>query len=121
MAAALVLDMAGRLQLECGVLDVEVAVIEDLGSDTHVIFPVDAPRVDSDEVRETKEDDEELTLGGDRAVFNARVDSRSRARPGEAFRLAVDPAHFHYFDPKTGVNLGLASAPAEATAEATAT
>ena len=62
-----------------------------------------------------------LTLGGDRAVFNARVDSRSRARPGEAFRLAVDPAHFHYFDPKTGVNLGLASAPAEATAEATAT
>ena len=30
------------------VIDVEVAVIEELGSDTHVIFPVDAPRVDSE-------------------------------------------------------------------------
>jgi multiple sugar transport system ATP-binding protein len=102
------------------VLDVEVAVIEELGSDTHVIFPVDAPRVDSDEVRETKEEEEELTLGGDRAVFNARVDPRTRARVGEALRIAVAPAHFHYFDPQTGANLRRADAPAEAKAEATA-
>ncbi len=102
------------------VLDVEVAVIEELGSDTHVIFPVDAPRVDSDEVRDTMEDEEELTLGGDRAVFNARVDARTRARAGEGLRVAVNPSHFHYFDPKTGVNLGLAAAAVEAKAEATA-
>jgi multiple sugar transport system ATP-binding protein len=95
-------------------------VVEELGSDTHVIFPVEAPRVDSDEVRETQEEDEELILAGDRAVFNARVDARSRARSGDGLRLALDPRHFHYFDPRTGANLGLAAAPREAKAEATA-
>jgi multiple sugar transport system ATP-binding protein len=102
------------------VLDVEVAVVEELGSDTHVIFPVEAPRVDSDEVRETQEEEEEPILAGDRAVFNARVDARSRVRVGDGLRLALDPGHFHYFDPRTGANLGLAAAPREAKAEATA-
>jgi multiple sugar transport system ATP-binding protein len=102
------------------VLDVEVAVVEELGSDTHVIFPIEAPRVDSDEVRETQEEEEELILAGDRAVFNARVDARSRARAGEGLRVALDPGHFHYFDPRTGANLGLAATPSEAKAEATA-
>ena len=102
------------------VLDVEVAVVEELGSDTHVIFPVEAPRVDSDEVRETQEEEEELILAGDRAVFNARVDAGSRARAGNGLRLALDPKHFHYFDPRTGANLGLAATSSEAKAEATA-
>jgi multiple sugar transport system ATP-binding protein len=102
------------------VLDVEVAVVEELGSDTHVIFPVEAPRVDSDEVRETQEEEEELILAGDRAVFNARVDARSRARVGDGLRLALDPGHFHYFDPRTGANLGLAVTKNGAKAEATA-
>ena len=34
-------------------LDAEVAVLEDLGSDAHVIFPVDAPRVETEELRPT--------------------------------------------------------------------
>jgi multiple sugar transport system ATP-binding protein len=101
-------------------LDVEVAVVEELGSDTHVIFPLEAPRVDSDEVRETQEEEEELILAGDRAVFNARVDASSRARPGDGLRLALDPKHFHYFDPRTGANLGLAATSSKTKAEATA-
>jgi multiple sugar transport system ATP-binding protein len=86
-------------------LDVDVAVIEELGSDTHVIFPVDAPPIDSDEVRETREGEEELMLAGDRAVFNARVDVRSEAAAGKPVRLAADPARFHFFDGETGANL----------------
>jgi multiple sugar transport system ATP-binding protein len=101
-------------------LDVEVAVVEELGSDTHVIFPLEAPRVDSDEVRETQEEEEELILAGDRAVFNARVDAGSPARAGNGLRLALDPKHFHYFDPRTGANLGLAATSSEAKTEATA-
>jgi multiple sugar transport system ATP-binding protein len=86
-------------------IDVEVAVTEELGSDTHVIFPVDAPPVDSETLLVAEQQEEELTLGGDRAVFNARVDARSAAEPGGALRLAVDPARFHFFDPETGANL----------------
>jgi multiple sugar transport system ATP-binding protein len=86
-------------------IDVEAAVIEELGSDTHVIFPVDAPPVDSETLLVREQQEEELTLGGDRAVFNARVDARSAAAPGEPLRLAVDPARFHFFDPQTGDNL----------------
>jgi multiple sugar transport system ATP-binding protein len=86
-------------------VDVEVAVIEELGSDTHVIFPVDAPPIDSEQLLVREQQEEELTLGGDRAVFNARVDARSSAAPGEALRLAVDPARFHYFDPESGESL----------------
>ena len=91
-------------------IEVEVAVLEELGSDTHAIFPLDAPRVDSEEVRQTREDEqEELLLVGDRAVFNARVDPRSRAAAGRQLRLAVDPNAFYFFDPETGANLGAAA------------
>jgi multiple sugar transport system ATP-binding protein len=86
-------------------IDVDVAVIEELGSDTHVIFPVDAPPVDSEALQVQEQREEEVILGGDRAVFNARVDARSAAAPGERLRLAVDPARFHFFDPETGDNL----------------
>ncbi len=86
-------------------VDVEVAVIEELGSDTHVIFPVDAPPVESDELRVLEDREEELTLGGDRAVFNARVDARTAAAPGDLLPLALDPARLQFFDLETGENL----------------
>jgi multiple sugar transport system ATP-binding protein len=88
-------------------IDVTVNVLEELGSDTHVIFEVDAPRVDTDEVRETREGEDESLLAGDRAVFNARVDPRTTAAAGQPLRLAVDPSRFHFFDLETGENIGL--------------
>jgi multiple sugar transport system ATP-binding protein len=86
-------------------LDVEVAVLEDLGADTHAIFPVAAPRVTPEELREA---DDASLLAGDDAVFTARVDPRTSARPGARLRLAVDPGAFHFFDPETGDRLPLA-------------
>jgi multiple sugar transport system ATP-binding protein len=85
-------------------LDVEVEVVEDLGADAHVIFPVDAPPVDVSEVREASGDEEAL-LPGDRAVFTARVEPQTAARPGAPLTLAVDPSKFHYFDPATGLRV----------------
>ena len=83
-------------------LDVTVGVVEDLGSDTHVIFPIDAPRVDTEDVRRAADDEAALT---DTAVFNARVDARTAARPGDSLELAVDPAGFYWFDAETGASL----------------
>jgi len=91
-------------------IDVDVKVLEELGSDTHVIFPIDAPRVETEELKETREGEEELLLAGDQAVFNARVDPRSAASPGAPLRLAVDASRFHFFDSATGENIGLREA-----------
>jgi multiple sugar transport system ATP-binding protein len=92
-------------------LDVDVQVVEDLGADAHVIFPVDAPPVDVTEVREAAGDEEAL-LPADRAVFTARVEPQTAARPGSRLRLAVDPSRFHFFDPATGLRLERSAAPA---------
>jgi multiple sugar transport system ATP-binding protein len=87
-------------------LDVEVAVLEDLGNEAHAIFPVEAPRVEAEELRAAT-DDEDTTLIADdeRSLFNAQIDPRTRARPGSRLRVAVDPARFHFFDPDTGDSL----------------
>jgi multiple sugar transport system ATP-binding protein len=92
-------------------IDVVVKVVEELGSDSHVIFPIDAPRIDTEELRETREGEDESLLAGDQAVFNARVDPRTTASAGASLRLAVDPTRFHFFDQATGENLALRREP----------
>ena len=70
---------------------------------SHVIFPVDAPRVETEECARADADEE--LIAGTGTVFTARVDARTATRPGQTLRLAVDPAGFHYFDPETGASL----------------
>jgi multiple sugar transport system ATP-binding protein len=96
-------------------IDVDVEVVEDLGAEAHVIFAVDAPPVDVSEVREAA-GDEEVLVPSDRALFTARVDAQTSARVGQPLRLTVDPARFHFFDPKTGLRIERAAAPALARA-----
>jgi multiple sugar transport system ATP-binding protein len=83
-------------------LDVEVAVLEELGADSHVLYPVAAPSIELEDLRRTEE---QLLLAGEGTVFTARVDPGTRARAGRPLRLAVDPTGFHYFDLETGARL----------------
>jgi multiple sugar transport system ATP-binding protein len=92
-------------------LDVTVAVLEELGSDVHVIFEVDAPRVEAEQLRAAAEEENEGLLADEQgSLFNARVDPRTRAKVGERLRLAVNPERFHFFDATTGANLLTAGA-----------
>ena len=84
-------------------LEAEIAVVEDLGSDAHVIFPLDAVPVETEDLH--RKEEETALLGAAGAVFTARVDSRTSARPGLPLRLAVDPAGFYWFDRETGAAL----------------
>jgi multiple sugar transport system ATP-binding protein len=86
-------------------IDVQVAVLEELGSEAHVIFPLDAQRVEAEELREAQEDEDAQLLAEGGSMFTARVDSRTAARTGKAVTLAVNPAGFHFFDPDTGQTL----------------
>ncbi|MGH3103504.1 MAG: ABC transporter ATP-binding protein [Gaiellaceae bacterium] len=87
-------------------IEATVAVLEELGSEAHAIFPVDAPRVEAEELRAAADDEEEtLIADDDRALFNARIDARTEAGVGDRLRLTVDPRRFHFFDPATGESL----------------
>jgi multiple sugar transport system ATP-binding protein len=90
-------------------IDVTVEVVEELGAETHVIFPVDAAPVDVSGARE--QDEEEVMIGGARTHFTARVDPQTSARPGMPLRLSVDSSRFHYFDPDTGDRFAGTAAP----------
>jgi multiple sugar transport system ATP-binding protein len=88
-------------------IDVQVEVLEELGSDDHVFFRVDAEPVVVEEAR-SENPDEEATLlveTHDQALFTARVDPRTGARIGSTITLAVDPARLYYFSPDSGESL----------------
>src|SRR5215203_2893886 len=80
-------------------IEVPVAVLEELGADSHVLFRVDAPRITA-ELLEAQ--DEATLLAEPTALFSARVDPKTRARVGEPLELTVDPAGFHFFDRDSG-------------------
>ena len=88
-------------------IEVDVEVVEDLGSDAHVFFHVDAAPITA-EILEAAADSTLLQV--DRALFAARVDPRSAARPAGRLELAVDPGRFHFFDPDSGERLSPLSA-----------
>ncbi len=88
-------------------IDVHVEVLEELGSDAYVFFEVEAQQV---VVEDALSDEGEDTAGllaaaQDRALFAARVDSRTKARVGHDLTLAVDPSRFYFFSPDTGERL----------------
>ena len=100
------------------------SVVEELGSEVHVLFGVDAPPVSSDAVRAAEEADEE---GGarlihdetERSTFTARVSAASTVKVGQPITLTVNHSAMHAFDPATGESIGiksLASPPADARA-----
>jgi multiple sugar transport system ATP-binding protein len=88
-------------------IDVELTVIEELGSDAHLLFPVLAPRISAESLQAQAED--ATLLADEQSLFTARVDPRTHARAGGRLTLAVDPARFHFFDPETGESLNAAS------------
>jgi multiple sugar transport system ATP-binding protein len=95
---------------ELPALEVEPAVIEELGSETHVIFPIEAPSVDSEEVRATTDegDSSVLLASNRRALFTASLPEETKVAVGQPLRLALNPARLHFFDPDTGARLDLA-------------
>ncbi|HYI18379.1 MAG TPA: ATP-binding cassette domain-containing protein [Solirubrobacteraceae bacterium] len=87
-------------------LRVQLEVVERLGSESHLIFPVDAPRPGGQAAaaaeEATQEADATLLADDHRARFTAVVPGRRRFAPGEAIELGVPADAVHLFDPATG-------------------
>jgi multiple sugar transport system ATP-binding protein len=86
------------------VLEVDVDVLEELGSDSYAFFHVDAKRIGAETI-EAAVDDEAPLVVESKALVNARVDPRTQARVGGRLLLAVDPSRLHFFDTTTGASL----------------
>jgi multiple sugar transport system ATP-binding protein len=90
-------------------MPVDVSVTEELGSEIHVIFTIDAAPVQHASIthaREGGEDEEAIPLGGNKTQWTARVASRSAIKPGSSATLAVDTANLQFFDPDSGLAIG---------------
>ena len=88
-------------------IDVEIALVEDLGPEALAFFALDAERVESDALGVTSQgaDQEALMADDRRARFCATLDPATEARRGATCRLTVNPARFHFFSPYDGESL----------------
>jgi multiple sugar transport system ATP-binding protein len=87
-------------------VEVQVAVLEELGADAYVFFEFAGRPVVVEEARSDEEDDATSKfLADDRPLFTARVDPRTSAHLGENVTLAVDPSRLYFFSPETGESL----------------
>jgi multiple sugar transport system ATP-binding protein len=90
-------------------LRARLEVVERLGAESHVIFPVDAPRLSgaaAHAVGDSAEADEASLLADDRrSRFTARIEGRRRLEPGQDVVFTLYPETVHLFDPETGAAL----------------
>jgi multiple sugar transport system ATP-binding protein len=85
-------------------IEVTPAVVEELGSEAHIFFPVTATPVTA-EILERSESEEATLLPDSKALFAARLGPGTPARVGVPLELAVNPARLHFFDAGTGARL----------------
>src|SRR3954451_16206421 len=88
-------------------IEAHVEVLEELGSDAHLFFPIAGKQVVIEDAMSDNADDEASLLAEhrDRAMFTARVDPRTDARVGDTIRLAVDATRLYFFSAETGESL----------------
>jgi multiple sugar transport system ATP-binding protein len=93
-----------------GTMRVSTGVTEELGSEIHVIFTIDAPQVEHASITQATESEDEdeasAALVGGKSLWTARVSARSRVKPGQPIELGVDTHNLQFFDPSSGLSIG---------------
>ena len=82
-----------------------MSLTEALGSEIVVHFPVDAPRVVTEDTKALEEDagTEDVPVAHAATSGWRRSAPRSRVRPGDQVEIAIDAERLHFFDPETGL------------------
>ncbi|GAA0580416.1 ABC transporter ATP-binding protein [Actinomadura livida] len=103
---------AAHAKPEWAPMSVRSSVTEELGSEINVIFTIDAPPVEHKDTADLAsdategEEDMAIPLVDNKALWTARVNSRSHVRPNQHVDLAVDTRRLHFFDPTSGLAIG---------------
>ena len=90
-------------------MPVTAGVTEDLGSEIHVLFSIDAPQVEHASITQAiagDGEDEAIPLEGGKSLWTARVAARSKVRSGQPIELAVDTSNLQFFDSDSGLAIG---------------
>ncbi|GLY55169.1 sn-glycerol-3-phosphate ABC transporter ATP-binding protein UgpC [Lentzea sp. NBRC 102530] len=91
-------------QVEGALLHSVADLVEAMGSDILVHFPVDAEAADTDDTRALAEDSgaDDVAGAGKGTVLVGRFSPRSRIYEGQQVATWVDTSRLHFFDPATG-------------------
>ena len=85
-------------------IEIEISLLEQLGSDTYVHFYKDIKPVQTEAIAEILADEgEDISVLGSETKFIARINPNSSVEEGQKINLALDPTKLHYFDPDTGL------------------
>ncbi len=92
-------------------MPVTAGVTEELGSEIHVIFMIDAPPVGHSSLTDAAtgdsgEDESAAALVGGRSLWTAQVSARSKIRSNQPTELAIDTANLQFFDAGSGLSIG---------------
>ena len=92
-------------------MQVTANVTEELGSEIHVIFTLDAdpvqhPSISDAVAADADADEAAAVLAGGKSLWTARVAARSGIRPGKPIELAVHTSNLQFFDPGSGLSIG---------------
>ena len=88
----------------------QVQVVERLGTETHVVVGIDAPRLRSRTLQDAVDaapDDDVLLAEDDRASFTVVTEARTPLAVGDSVELSVDPSRVYGFDVETGAALDM--------------
>jgi multiple sugar transport system ATP-binding protein len=90
-------------------IEVTVDLIERLGAEILLEFPVDAPRVVTDgaQAQAGEGDDHQLLVDDDRARFVAELRGDVQVSVGRPTQVYLNTARLHLFDPASGEALGV--------------
>ncbi len=88
------------------VVEAQVDLVEQLGSDAYIHFELDVPPTITPDIRELLADQgEDASAIGERTKMVARVDPHRAPRAGERVRLRIETSKMHFFDEDGGAAL----------------
>ena len=91
-------------------MSVKVGVTEELGSEIHVIFSLDAAPVRHDTISDIAGDgddeDAAVVLAEGKSLWTARVAARSHVRPGQPSSSRSNTSNLQFFDPVSALSIG---------------
>jgi multiple sugar transport system ATP-binding protein len=96
--------------LPAGTLPARIANVEELGSEIHAMFEIDAPPVVSAATKSLSAADtaeeEALSVTKGHSLWTARLSPSVQVKPGQQIALRLDVERLHLFDCTTGQALG---------------
>ena len=87
-------------------ININVSLLEQLGSDTYIHFYKDLNPVQTEAIEEILADEgEDISVLGTQTKFIARINPNATIEEGKNITLSINPSKLHFFNPETGLSI----------------